>query len=99
MGVEGLEKLTTILINVRQNETITSDWMRGLIVRIPKKGNLSECSNWRGIILLSVPGKILSSIIYDRIKDENQGAMQEEQAGFRKERGCSDHIFVLRHIR
>ena len=24
--------------------------------------------------------------------------MREEQAGFRKKRGCSDHIFALRHI-
>lgn len=98
MGEVGLEKLTTIMNNIWQSETVPGDWKRGIIVRIPKKGNLSECSNWRGITLLSVPGKILSNIIYGRIKDEAQAAMREEQAGFRKDRGCSDHIFVLRHI-
>ena len=98
IGDVGLSKLTTILNNVWQNETVPNDWRRGIIVRIPKKGNLSECSNWRGITLLSVPGKLLSNIIYARIKDEAQGVMREEQAGFRKDRGCADHIFVLRHI-
>ena len=42
--------------------------------------------------------KILINIIYSRIKGEAQDAMREEQAGFRKERGCSDHIFVLSNI-
>ena len=93
-----MEKLTSILNNVWQNEMIPNDWRRGIIVRIPKKGNLSDCSNWRGITLLSVPSKILSNIIYDRIKKEAQSVMREEQAGFREARGCADHIFVLRHI-
>ena len=67
-------------------------------LRIPKKGNLSDCSNWRGITLLSVPGKILSNIIYYRITVAVQSGMREEQAGFRCGRGCADHIYVLRHI-
>ena len=74
------------------------NWKKGIFVRLSKKGNLSECSNWREITLLSVPGKVLSNIIYARLKDEVQGVMIEEQAGFRKDRGCSDHMFALRHI-
>ena len=95
LGEIGLEKLTSILSNVWQEEVVPSDWRRGIIVRIPKKGNLSDCSNWRGITLLSVPSKVLSNIIYDRIKNEAQSVMREEQAGFREARGCADHIFVL----
>ena len=48
--------------------------------------------------MLFVPGKVVSDTIYARLKDEAQAAMREEQAGFRKDRGCSDHIFGLRHI-
>ena len=98
IGEIGVEKLTTILNSAWRNEKVPRDWKRGVIVRIPKKGNLSECSNWRGITLLSVPGKLLSNIIYARIKDEAQRVMREEQAGFRKDRGCADHIYVIRHI-
>ena len=53
-----LEKLRAIFNNAWQSEKVPSDWKRGVITRIPKKGNLSECSNWRGITLLSVPGKL-----------------------------------------
>ena len=34
-----------------------------LCINLPKKGNLEVCDNWRGITLLSVPGKVLCRII------------------------------------
>jgi hypothetical protein len=34
----------------------TEDWRKGILIKIPKKKwNLSECNNWIGITLLSVP--------------------------------------------
>ena len=33
--------------------------LTGVFIRIPKKGALSDCNNWRGITLLSVPSKFL----------------------------------------
>ena len=30
-----------------------------MIVKLPKKGDLRECTNWRGIMLLPVISKIL----------------------------------------
>ena len=38
-----------------------------LVVSIPKKGELSNCSNYRGISLINVGLKIISKIITDRI--------------------------------
>ena len=46
-----------------------ADWTKEVIIRIPKKGALSDCKNWRGITLLSVPSKILTKIIIKRISD------------------------------
>ena len=37
---------------------IPDDWNQGIIIKIPRKGALSECSNWHGITLLSTHGKI-----------------------------------------
>jgi len=42
-------------------------WNQGVIIKIPKKGALSECSNWRGITLLSTPSKILAKVIMKRL--------------------------------
>ena len=38
-----------LFVNVWIDETLPADWMQGIIVKIPKKGDLSECRNWRGI--------------------------------------------------
>ena len=46
-----------------ETEKIPEDWSRGMIIKIPKKGDLSVCDNWRGITLLSVPSKIIYKII------------------------------------
>ena len=81
-----------------ENEVIPSDWNKGLIVKLPKKGDLQCCDNWRGITLLSVPSKVFCKIILGRIDTAVDLKLREEQAGFRKGRGCIDQIFALRNI-
>ena len=46
---------------------------RGYIINIPKKGDPGECKNYIGIMLLSVPGYVLSRIILDRMKEAVDG--------------------------
>lgn len=59
---------------------------------------MSQCKNYRGIILLSVPGKILNRIILDRIKTTVDKNLRDQQAGFRRERSCIDQIAALHMI-
>ena len=77
---------------------IPDDWNKGVIIKIPKKGALSDCNNWRGITLLSTPSKILAKVILKRLSLAVDHRLREEQAGFRRGRGCIDHIFTLRNI-
>ena len=81
-----------------EGEKVPDDWTKGEIVKIPNKGALDYCNNWRGITLLSVPSKILAKIIIRRLTDAIDGLLRKEQAGFRKNRGCIDQIFTLRNI-
>ena len=74
------------------------DWQKAVIVKLPKKGNLEVCDNWRGETPLLVPGKVLYRIIIDRIKGEVDCMLRKEQAGFRTGRSCIDQIFMLRNI-
>lgn len=74
------------------------DWKEGVIVTIPKKGDLSECRNWRGITLLNTIQKIIAFIILDRISPAVEASLRKEQAGFRRNRSCLDHINSLRII-
>ena len=90
--------LQPLFTSIWEGEKVPDDWTKGVIVKIPKKGALNDCNNWRGITLLSVPSKILAKVIIRRMSDAVDNELRKEQAGFRKERGCIDHIFALRNI-
>ena len=90
--------LTTFFRFVWDSNVIPEDWMKGLIVTLPKKGNLQFCDNWRGITLLSVPSKVFCRILLGRLDSAIDKRLREEQAGFRKGRGCIDQIFTIRNI-
>jgi len=77
---------------------IPDDWTKGIIIKLAKKGALSDCNNWCSITLLSIPSKILAKIIIQRITDAIDKQLREEQARFRKGRGCIDQIFALWNI-
>ena len=79
-------------------EHVPTSWKRGIIVKVPKKGDLTLCENWRGINLLSVTGKIFCRILLMRMRTGIERVLREEQAGFRAGRSCNDQIFVLRTI-
>ncbi|XP_035829459.1 uncharacterized protein LOC101855698 [Aplysia californica] len=90
--------LQPLFKTIWEGEQIPEDWSTGVIVKVPKKGALRDCNNWRGITLLSVPSKILAKIIINRMSDAVDSCLRKEQAGFRKERRCTDQIFALRNI-
>ena len=93
-----MEALHKIVIFVWEKEGIPDDWKRGLLMKLAKKGDLSLCGNWRGITLLSIPSKVLTRVILNRMKVAVDEALRDEQAGFRKDRSCIDQIATLRII-
>ena len=97
-GKKLISELTNILNKCWNDQKVPKEWKEGIIIKIPKKGNLADCNNWRGITLLSVTGKVFCSILLKRLKDEIDLKLREEQAGFRKNRSCSEQIFTLRNI-
>ena len=86
------------LFEIWEKEEIPAEWKEGYLIKIPKKGDLSRCDNYRGITLLSVPGKILNRIILERMKGKVDQTLREQQAGFRQDRSCTDQIAILRII-
>ena len=81
-----------------EEERVPKDWKEGYLIKIPKKGDLSNCANYRGITLLSVPGKVFNRIILNRMKDKVDMQLRDQQAGFRQNRSCTDQIATLRII-
>ena len=86
------------MVKVWEDKRIPDDWNEATIIRIPKKSALKDCDNWRVIYLLSIPSKILATIIINRLSNVVDSRLREEQAGFRKGKGFIDQIFALRNI-
>ena len=62
---------------------------------LPKKGDLRDLSNWRGIMLLDAASKIVSMVINGRLQRLLKEVGIEEQNGFMGGRGGSDGIFCI----
>ncbi|CAH8645530.1 unnamed protein product [Dicrocoelium dendriticum] len=90
--------LHELLVKLWEQETVPTDWSRSVIVPIFKGGSRSECGNHRGISLISIASKLLASIILHRLTGTRESQIREEQAVFRRARGCIDHIFTLRQL-
>ena len=91
-------ELKKIFDIIWEQEIVPTQWTKGHICKIPKKGNLQECVNWRGITLLPLASKVLSRILINRIQDGVDPLLRKEQAGFRRGRGTVNQIFILRNI-
>jgi len=81
-----------------EHDFILKDWRKGLIFKLPKKGDLSNCGNWRGITLLPVPSKVFCRVLLKKIDSALYSKIRQEQAGFRKGQGCIDQIFAIWNI-
>ena len=81
-----------------EQEEIPTEWKEGYLVKLPKKGDMQDCKNYIGIMLLSVHGKVLNRVILDRLKTGVDAKLRDHQAGFRKDRSCTDQIATLRII-
>ena len=75
---------TDMFRDIWTNDGIPKDCNKGLIVKLPKKGDLQHCDNWRGITLLSVPSTIFCRGLLNRIDGATDVKLRQDQAGFRR---------------
>ncbi|VDP79441.1 unnamed protein product [Schistosoma curassoni] len=62
------------------------DWKEGHLIKIPKKGDLSKCENYRDITLLSIPRKVFHIVLLNQMRRAVDAQLRDQQAGFRKDR-------------
>ena len=87
-----VEQLVELFNMIWQGVEVPADWKKGVIIKLPKKGSLKDCNNWRGITLLSTPGKVFSRVLLNRLQDAVDCTLRDEQAGFRRERSCTEQV-------
>ena len=96
-----LGKVILEIINKMWFETfIPQKWRLAHVVSIPKKGDLYDMDNYRGISLINVVVKLLSTLIIRRIYKavERKKLIRPEQAGFRSREECVGQVLSLIHI-
>ena len=90
--------LHPLFLQIWETERVPTERKNGYLVKLPEKGDLELCKNWRGIMLLSVPSKVSCRIILEMLKHAVDRKLRCEQAGFRKDKFCTDIIAALRII-
>ena len=86
----------TLFASIWKSEKVPDDWTKSTLIKLFKKGDATKCDNWRGISLISTPGKLFAQIILRRIQTALDSHLRDEQHGFRPSRSCTDLIYVLR---
>ena len=103
----GLQQDRTILLEFHRLTTliwregkVPQQWKDAVITVLHKKGDKTECGNYRGISLVSHAGKVLLKVVARRLSAycEAKGLLPEEQCGFRPNRSTTDMMFVVRRL-
>ena len=102
----GLQQDRTILLELDLTILIwcqgkvPQQWKGAVITVLHKKGDKTECGNYRGISLVSHAGKVLLKVVARRlsVNCEAKGLLPEEQCGFRPDLSTTDMMFVVRRL-
>ena len=77
------KKLISTLLPEFMLSIVPVDWVIACMVPLYKgKVDMYECSNFRGISLLSVVGKVYGRVLINRIRDKTENVIAEVQGGF-----------------
>jgi len=92
------KRLHALICKIWRDEKMPDNWKVGLIIPLFKKGDKMKGENYRGITVLNVTYKILSSIILERLKEYSEEILGCYQCSFRPQRRTTDQLFVVRQI-
>ena len=95
---EALECLANRFNEFMSGSTIPSEWKRGVITLLHKKGSRKEIGNYRPITLLRTDYKILSLILCRRIYPRILDHIGIEQVGFMPQRLIFDNVLCLNEV-
>jgi hypothetical protein len=87
-----------LICSVWNKEELPQQWKESIFVPVHKKGDKTDCNNYRGISLLSTAYKILSNVLLTRLTPHVSEVTWDHQCGFCHNRSTNDQIFYIRQI-
>ncbi len=99
LKLDELHPIFCIIMNNIYNSNITPKlWKESLLIPVFKKGNISDCNNYRGIALMSVFAKLFNRILLMRIRSVLDSKLRINQNGFRPGRSTTQQILAMKRI-
>ena len=95
---EGILLLTRVCQVARKFGKASRDWQTGVIILIFKKGDRKQCTNYREILFVSLPGKVYAKCLETKCREIVESKLEDGQSGFRPGRSSTDQIFTLKQI-
>ena len=94
------EALLAVINLMWKGRVIPAVWQESTVISIPKKGDLTDMNNYRGISLMGTGLKILMVLISVRLNDafEREKLFSKAQAGFRRLEECVTQSACLMEI-
>jgi hypothetical protein len=86
-----------LIIPIWNKEELSHQWKESVVVPIHKKGDKTDCSNYRSISLLSTSYKMLSNILLSTLIPYSDKIIGDHR-DFRHNRSTTDQIFYIRQI-
>ena len=71
-----------LITSIWKKEKLTEEWKESIIVPIHKKGDKTDCNNYRGISLLPNTYQILSNILLSKLIPYAKEIIWDHQCGF-----------------
>ena len=89
---DAVKVLHSICHQIWKTQQWPQDWKKSLIIPIPKKGNVKECSNYHTIARISHASKVMLKILQASLHQYVNRELPDIQTGFREGRGTRDQI-------
>ena len=96
LTVDNLKTLLDFLNSFWDDEVDFEEWHEGQMVPVPKSGDLSDPSKWRGVTLMDLGSKIFSSIMCTRLFRIIDKHGVKYQFGSTPGVGCQDGSFTIK---
>ena len=94
MNIYGVRWLTRVCKVACSTGQAPKQWQTSVIIPIHKKGDKRKCTNYRGISLISVPGKVYAKCLEKKCREIVEPLPTDAQCGFRPGRSTMNQIFA-----
>ena len=91
--------MLNIINEVHRKGVSPESWKVVLQVPIPKKGDLTQISNWRSICLVNSEVKLMNAMILRRMRPAIEPLLRDSQFGFRPERSTAGAQKILNDVK